>query len=99
MSKALEALGFRKSLEELEALSKHQGWEILREQVLQDRHNQVGELIYKSVLRRYRVNQDRDLTANNLAGARYWQGRIDQLLEDTEGKLIRQVIEELTRGG
>ena len=99
MSKAMEALGLRKSLEDLEALHKHQGWELLREQVLQDRHNQEGELEYKSVLRRFRDNKDRDLSANNLAGARYWQGRLDQLLEDVEGKLIRQVITELAQEG
>ena len=99
MSKAMEALGLRKSLEDLEALHKHQGWVLLREQVLQDRHNNLGELEYKSILRRHNANKDRDLTSNNLAGARYWQGRIDQLLEDIEGKLIRQIITELAGEG
>jgi len=51
------------------------------------------------VLRRQASNKDRDLTANDIGGARYWQGRMDQLLEDVEGKLIELVIKQLAEEG
>lgn len=95
---SLDKVGLRKAREELEALLKHPALEVLRERVLQDRHSPTGEVEYRSIRRRHKANQDRELSSNNLAGARYWQGRIDQLFEDVEGKLIEQVIKELAGG-
>ena len=95
MQKQVAVLGLRKAVEELEALLKHPGWEVLRERALQDRHSPTGAVEFHSTLRRFQADKDRELNSNNLAGARYWQGRIDQLLEDIEGKLIEQTIREL----
>ena len=90
----------REQKEQVEALRGWVGskqWEALVQIFLGPEHPKAEER--RSVREALAVRHRECLRSNDLPGARYWMGRIEQLEELFQGQLITQKIQELTEGG
>ena len=97
MPNQLDKLARNKAWEALKELQAHPGFEVLREQVLQDQYGPEGELVHRSLLRQERANQEREIRTGDLPAIKYCQGRIDMLMAIMEGKVINDVLKEFTQ--
>lgn len=93
----LDKLAQNKAWEALKELQAHPGFEVLREQVLQDQYDPQGARVRTSLLRQERSKLEREIRAGDLPAIKYCQGRIDMLMEVMEGKVIDDVLKEFTQ--
>ncbi len=70
-------------------LSTHPGWEVFRQICLQ------GQGDRQAYRRELEVQQEKCLSANNLAGARYYNGQIKLLDMLCDGSLFKRFLSDM----
>ena len=88
-------LEHKRAVVSLRELLAHPGWELVRTKALQDQYGSQGEVLWRSKVRELEGKMNSALRRNDVGEARYFQGRLEQLRDDVEGKLVTWLIEQL----